>query len=507
MEQGDAEKPIAGAIVTAFAERPVTDGLISTDELYKPFSAKTDENGFYKIENIPSGKYIVSADAEGYLREYWEEAASLDEADPVEVPESGGKENINFTLEKGGAISGTVKVVTDDPSSEPRPLPGALVQVWRRDSNAAIGRARTNQDGHYRIDGLPSGEYIAFANAEGFKGIFYDSKESREEADAIKVEAPNVTEGINFVLQKIDTRGAAITGVVISQTDKNPIPHATVLAIPLRSSGGLLRAFFTMTDAFGRYKLGELPAGKYVALSCAGGFLCEFYDNAPTFAAAKIITLESGEVMSNIDFSLTPARRGPYRIAGRVRNAHDNRGVANSIVQALTGDAIVATALTDANGQFTIEELPAGDYKLFASSEFGSAYYGGANEQAATPVTVGNGQNAGNLELSIVDSPTSVEENSEVPTRFELEPNYPNPFNPETSIKYHLASRTSVTLRIYNALGQEVRTLVNGIQNAGSYKVQWDGKDNKGRGLSAGIYLFRLEAADFVMTRKMAMVK
>ncbi|MGH7452394.1 MAG: FlgD immunoglobulin-like domain containing protein, partial [bacterium] len=85
--------------------------------------------------------------------------------------------------------------------------------------------------------------------------------------------------------------------------------------------------------------------------------------------------------------------------------------------------------------------------------------------------------------------------------------NFPNPFNPETGIKYQVPARTNVSLRVYNALGQEVRTLVNSVKDAGVYSAVWDGKDNNGRQLTTGIYLVRLEAGDFVMTRKMAMVK
>ena len=96
---------------------------------------------------------------------------------------------------------------------------------------------------------------------------------------------------------------------------------------------------------------------------------------------------------------------------------------------------------------------------------------------------------------------------SNFPTEFALSQNFPNPFNPETTIKYHLPARVNVTLRIYNALGQELRTLVNGLQDAGVYTATWDGKDNNGRQLSTGLYLFRLEAGDMVMTRQMTLVR
>ncbi len=93
------------------------------------------------------------------------------------------------------------------------------------------------------------------------------------------------------------------------------------------------------------------------------------------------------------------------------------------------------------------------------------------------------------------------------PERFALEPNYPNPFNPATTIRYQLAENSKVTLKIYNLLGQEVRTLVNAQKLSGSHSVIWDGKNNHGQRVTSGVYFYRLQAGDFVKTRKMVLVK
>jgi serine protease AprX len=85
---------------------------------------------------------------------------------------------------------------------------------------------------------------------------------------------------------------------------------------------------------------------------------------------------------------------------------------------------------------------------------------------------------------------------SEQPTEYLLEQNYPNPFNPETRIAYWLPSQSSVTLRIFDILGQEVRTLVEETQAAGSHRSGWDGTDVNGRNVASGVYLYRLDATD-----------
>jgi hypothetical protein len=290
-----------------------------------------------------------------------------------------------------------------------------------------------------------------------------------------------------------------IAGTVISEADKNPIPHAFVLAIPVSAPISTMPPF-TFADQFGSYKL-PVAAGRYVVVSWAPQYLAEFFENAETFQGAKIIGVENGAVVDHIAFSLKPAaRRGLYHVAGRVRYKNDNRGAANFVVQAIETGVVVGTAVTDNNGNFVLEEMAAGEYQLSATGATGVS-------EGSAAVTVGAGRNSGNVDL-IVPGTTAVQEQAvEVPATYDLAQNFPNPFNPETGITYQVPVRTNVSLRVYNALGQEVRTLVNRVQDAGVYSAVWDGKDNNGRQLTSGIYLVRLEAGDFVMTRKMAMVK
>lgn len=94
-----------------------------------------------------------------------------------------------------------------------------------------------------------------------------------------------------------------------------------------------------------------------------------------------------------------------------------------------------------------------------------------------------------------------------VPARFELHQNYPNPFNPSTTIRYDVTKKTRVVMKIYNMLGQEVRTLVNGVQPAGQLSVVWDGKNQAGQFVSSGIYVYRIEAGNFLKSRKMLFLK
>jgi hypothetical protein len=94
-----------------------------------------------------------------------------------------------------------------------------------------------------------------------------------------------------------------------------------------------------------------------------------------------------------------------------------------------------------------------------------------------------------------------------MPETFELSQNYPNPFNLNTEIRYHIPEDGHVALKVFNILGQEVRTLVHTAQEAGEYVVNWDGQDNSGREVASGLYFCWLEVGDFHKTIKMVLVK
>jgi len=96
----------------------------------------------------------------------------------------------------------------------------------------------------------------------------------------------------------------------------------------------------------------------------------------------------------------------------------------------------------------------------------------------------------------------NVSQNPTIPSSFQLFQNYPNPFNPTTTIEFSLPERSFVKLTIYNALGQEIAVLVNEEKQAGIHRIQFNGSN-----LPTGVYFYRLEAGNFVDTRKMILIK
>lgn len=93
------------------------------------------------------------------------------------------------------------------------------------------------------------------------------------------------------------------------------------------------------------------------------------------------------------------------------------------------------------------------------------------------------------------------------PEKFELSQNYPNPFNPSTSFKYSLPEAGNVTVMIYDLNGKRVTELVNNYQNAGTYEVAWNGKNDTGVQVSSGTYIYRIDAGDYSQVKKMVLMK
>jgi hypothetical protein len=95
----------------------------------------------------------------------------------------------------------------------------------------------------------------------------------------------------------------------------------------------------------------------------------------------------------------------------------------------------------------------------------------------------------------------------ELPAETKLLGNYPNPFNPNTTIRYALSQDGWVTLRVYNTLGQEVATLVDEFQKAGGHSVSWDGRTDEGALIGSGLYIYRLQSGDIVRSGRMLLMK
>ena len=180
----------------------------------------------------------------------------------------------------------------------------------------------------------------------------------------------------------------------------------------------------------------------------------------------------------------------------------------------ISGDYVAVGASGDGSGSAYVFKRTGASWvqelKLLASDGAAEDFFGISVSISGDYAVVGalydddNGNKSGSAYLYTGFAPAVGVENEEVgvPETFALSQNYPNPFNPETVIEYELPIRSEVNLIIYNFRGQEVALLINGAMPAGNHKVIWDASN-----MASGIYFYRLQAVDFVQTRKMVLLK
>ena len=101
----------------------------------------------------------------------------------------------------------------------------------------------------------------------------------------------------------------------------------------------------------------------------------------------------------------------------------------------------------------------------------------------------------------------SNDEINQLPHAFNLYNNYPNPFNPVTTLRYDIPENSHVTITIYDMLGRQVKTLINQTQDAGYKSLIWDATNDYGKPVSAGIYLYQIQAGEYISTKKMVLLK
>ena len=144
-----------------------------------------------------------------------------------------------------------------------------------------------------------------------------------------------------------------------------------------------------------------------------------------------------------------------------------------------------------------------GNMTYFSSENWDGSQWIISNGNCSFYDSFGRGYSFTSAEINVFYSPiTDVIESNEVINKFSLSQNYPNPFNPSTALKYEIPKESYITLKVYDILGREVVTLVNQQQKTGYYEVDWNAVNN-----SSGIYFYKIQAGEFVATKKMILMK
>jgi len=493
------------------------------------YRAMTNADGNYYISGIDPGKYKIHAFSPTfqYKDQWFDGGSDPAHATVITIADSPAVSNADFHLLDGIAkftVSGTVTDTLQVPL-------GATVYFvnsgFAQNSNASdrnfrsyfalngtgdfrlggsspqVYRTQTDSLGNYSVK-LPEGPYIAYAAAKGYFTEFYNGQSDFLSATPLTIQQD--TGNINFALVAIPpVVFGSISGTVLDSV-KGIGVHARVIVYRDRwttpDDGRTARAYTTDTDSLGAYTFAQLPPGTYIVFAVPlGDYAPAFYstDSINTsWKTATELTID-GNSINNINIyvkEIAAGLNGYVSISGNVKATT----ASGFMVYARNNKGVLGFSTTDNAGNYSIDGLAPGTYSVSVSKP---GYVDPASQVVSVSYSSTGTPHSATASFSISEVTGVVPTTTLQPTTFTLEQNYPNPFNPTTTISYSIAASSRVTLRVFNLLGQEVATLVDQRQNAGSYQVKF-GNSN----LTSGVYFYQLRVGNNVIqTRRMLLVK
>lgn len=332
-------------------------------------STSTDGAGAWSL-TVPPGQYLVQVTATDHVEEWYDDAADIDTATPVTVPDGGTVDTVDTQLAAYGGVSGTVSDIGG-------PLEGATVSLCTTEFSC-WNSDLTQADGTYSISGPPGSYRVRFTAADHTQE-WYDDVADYGTADPVTINPGATTSGISAVL----VANGTVTGTVTA-AGAVPVDGAYVELCTTESSceGG------TTAAADGTFSA-SVPPGSYRMRVSAFGFVDEWYANTATFAAADPLTVTSGGTTSGINTQL--AALGS--IAGTITGP-GAAPVEDAFVRVLSGTEQVSSTSTAADGTYQVDSVPPGSYTVAIEKQgLITEWYDNQPTQAtAAAVSVGDGQ-------------------------------------------------------------------------------------------------------------------
>jgi len=274
-------------------------------------------------------------------------------------------------------------------------------------------------------------------------------------------------------------------------TENDGQPSAPVMVIAVSSDEDWEESI--ITDQFGHYNIPVNTPGDYYIIASSPMAPMTYYQNSQTWEDAQTINVSSH--VENIDFDLNYAStNGINQISGNV--TIDGRQALSNVsltVKNTDGD-IIAFARTNEDGDFTLVNIPNENIQVIASI---MGYQSVSENMTVT----------GDETISYTMTSALSNDNSTTPMVKTQINNYPNPFNPSTTISFTLANDEQVSLDIYNIKGQKVKSFFNEKMTKGNHQVVWNGKDNNNKDVTSGIYFAKVKGQMTNATRKMLLIK
>jgi uncharacterized repeat protein (TIGR01451 family) len=346
-------------------------------------SASAGVDGSYTIADLPADSYIVRSHSEGYIDEYYDGVRDSDHASPVPVTEGQSTPHIDFSLDPGGTISGTVTDTGGNPLARCR----VYADPW--DGDGPGGEDSTDAGGSYIITGLISGDYRVYAECGPYITEYFDGARHQDDATSVHVTEGEDSPGIDFALDL----GGTITGTV-TDTGGIPLEDCWVYADSWDGSGG---GGYGYADATGHYTITGLATGDYRVEVYSDGYVPQYYDAAYDPNHATPVHVVEGEDTPGINFNL----HLEGTISGNVEDSEANP-VSGAKVCADSND-LESCDWTDGDGYYLINGLIGGEYVVNAKA-FGYVreyYLDARTAGAATPVLVTEREDTPNVNFAL----------------------------------------------------------------------------------------------------------
>ena len=269
--------------------------------------------------------------------------------------------------------------------------------------------------------------------------------------------------------------------------------------------------FQNFVDQSGNYTLpvlsGDYQIGAVTLLSggtTSLGLQMQFYDNASTVYDATQISIADGELIENINFIFTSediVLNADYgsMVMGQVGN-DDGTSMENTFITVKNQNGMtISEGTVNTTQMYMLSGLDQNQLYFISASH--DLY--GIIEEVFTSSSM---MSVKNFQFSSGQLATD-KDSDQFPNSFTLEQNFPNPFNPVTTIRYTVSDQQQINISIYDMRGNLVKNLLNSSQWPGVKTVEWDATDNYGAAVSAGVYLYKIKAGTFSVTKKMIFLK
>jgi hypothetical protein len=327
-------------------------------------SAFTVNNGFFEF-NLTAGEYYLSAEKDNYIREYYPSSYEISNASKITVFVNQNV-SVYFNLDRGGWLGGIFDYVGRDIEK------GLVTAIKVDEPNAGWNRSVTitgERPINYVLNGLIPGAYKVMAMASVKRTVYYPGVYNFEEAEIIYIERNTGVPDISFQLQPVGI--GHVTGRIYDSSTGEGLIGVSIYAYQWQNYWDDPNMQFSLSGEQGEFTF-ELPAGSYyfymLCDDCIEGCgrIALYYDSQYNPMQANIIEVPAGIIITDLDFALDLNTTHGLTISGNVINSNTGVGMEDVVVTAIdygTGYAVSST-YSVSNGDYSLENLPSGEYLL-----------------------------------------------------------------------------------------------------------------------------------------------